>query len=907
MTSTTTTTHLVHSVSCLAFDGDSNAVSQALVARPNSQSECSRQAEVLTELLQECAPTASLATPVPVVCKGAPLFDIEEILLASAGTASKASAETEEACLAIAAVLTSVVSEFVGPQPGGVGNAVTVTCTGNVLTVDDGGCNAAADAINRMLDAFYHGRPGEFRAQFCAGPTTPTTTPYVGDVECLADTSDIVVSPLVSPGTCPGMADLMNSIISSCSDLEGSEREHPVSCSSVLSSDDVLTVDDADKCKSTAAALQAAVREFAGPAPKGEAAPDIETIGCVGTLLVVQTAKCTPASLQINALVDGRVDGYFPGCSFTTVTTSPTTSPTTTTTVTTTATTTVTTTPTTTDYEAGVVCQDIDLSEGNQVGSALIGSPSKFSTCEAYARVLNAAVRVCQTDAEASVAKEVHCITTAGVDDVLAVDGKASDCQTYVDTLQRAQQVFQGFEPVAVACFGNIVVVPGDDASVCDAAAAEINGLLDRHNLGMFKSCTLTTTTTTVTSTTTTRSSTTTTTKTTTTISSTTTTISSTTTTSITTTTTTVLCDKGQVLVANGCVSCPAKTFQDAVNHRETSCKTQTVCNAGEKISVLSDDSKVAARTCSTCGNDPWGGVLYQDKTNHREEACKEEPLCGQGTFSPLGTNKEERTCEACPANTFTPNFSHRNTACTVQTVCQTGEKISADADDSARTCSACGSNEYQDATDHRISTCKAQTVCARGEKISSDSNKAARTCSACPNDTFQDAANHRETSCKTQATCGQGQRISADSDEALRTCSNCGSNSYQSLTSHRQASCKTQTVCQQNQRISSGDSRTAARTCSACPANSDRPNSNHRITTCIDRFRLSNQDHCGGNDASRATRQQCFDRCFFNTHGFGYDCRAFLFRASDNFCVFYNTQSPCGPLHPGFVGYFKN
>ena len=89
----------------------------------------------------------------------------------------------------------------------------------------------------------------------------------------------------------------------------------------------------------------------------------------------------------------------------------------------------------------------------------------------------------------------------------------------------------------------------------------------------------------------------------------------------------------------------------------KASCATQTTCGIGEKISA---DTDTAARTCSVCDAD-----TYQDGMDHRDTSCIPQPICHQGEGISTDNKKAARTCSLCVAGQFQGVAGHRNTQCT--------------------------------------------------------------------------------------------------------------------------------------------------------------------------------------------------------------------------------------------------
>lgn len=478
---------------------------------------CHAQAATLSDMLRECE--TGVGGEDAVICVADPFLGGASApnLLAWNKNLKDAADDAVGSCEATAASMTNLI-QHASPE------SVAVVCAAQsiLLTVNDGGCLSTVDGLNILLDDFRHaGRCP--RDDFKAVVDCPAFDDFGG---ALAPLRAVSVPGVAS---CDSHARELSGMISICHDAKSTDASSPpasLGCQNLLSQDDLLAVNDAAECQITAAWLTDAIHSFAqanetdaeaagrrcarsyknGGANVGSggsidghdtgcpqnypmcvgfvgsvkwgrcAAVDVK---CVGTVLFVEGGYCANTAKQINKMLHSALnkDGL-PGCQASTTRTTTTTTPTI-------------TTPTTTNFEAGIACKNIDSSSENKIGSTLIGPPNSYVECNSYARVLNAVVRVCQSDAEAAASKQVRCTTNEqyGVDNVLTVDGRAKDCQAFVAKLQKGQAFFQGFSPVELACFGNVIIVPGNDDTVCDAAAAEVNALLDQYNAGRFTQC----------------------------------------------------------------------------------------------------------------------------------------------------------------------------------------------------------------------------------------------------------------------------------------------------------------------------------------------------------------------------------------------------------------------------------
>ena len=138
------------------------------------------------------------------------------------------------------------------------------------------------------------------------------------------------------------------------------------------------------------------------------------------------------------------------------------------------------------------------------------------------------------------------------------------------------------------------------------------------------------------------------------------------------------------------CSNCPATTYQDAINHRTTACKSQPFCQQGQRITAYSDEK---AQTCFACDNH-----FYQTKKQHRDNFCSLQATCNAGTDYVTSTTAV-RTCAGCnpAANKYQDTDRHRNRC---------------------KTATACTSKQYETAapTAKTNRRCAALTICAKDQ-----------------------------------------------------------------------------------------------------------------------------------------------------------------------------------------------
>ena len=343
-----------------------------------------------------------------------------------------------------------------------------------VFFVGNGDCPRAADAVNAIAEDYrYNGRcPSQ---PFASAVDCPTSFGSIAPLRAVPAPRDAGSS---AGHACEAHARELNDVLQLCSSSSAAVPE--IECGSFIGEDNLLVVAQIEECRRTAEVLTGALARFAAVTGATPA-----TVACSQSLLLVTGGGCSAAADQINIMIDGAVNrGGFPSCETTTTTTtvSSTTTSVTTTSTTTTLTSTPTTTPTTTLFEAGVVCVDVDFSDG-EVGTMLAAPPSSLSTCEAHARVVNAAVELCDPTLE-----DVVCRTEAGVDHALAVDGTAAECNAVAAALNRLEAArLAALAPPTqdpggtIVCFGNVLVVPGP-SSDCESAAVGMNSLLANFN-----------------------------------------------------------------------------------------------------------------------------------------------------------------------------------------------------------------------------------------------------------------------------------------------------------------------------------------------------------------------------------------------------------------------------------------
>ena len=236
------------------------------------------------------------------------------------------------------------------------------------------------------------------------------------------------------------------------------------------------------------------------------------------------------------------------------------------------------------------------------------------------------------------------------------------------------------------------------------------------------------------------------------------------------------------------CVACDAGSFQ-AVESRETRCKVQPTCSAGEKIAP---DSLTTQRVCSSCQRDE-----YQDAQDHQIETCKAQPTCPAGTSISPDSLVSLRTCTPCSGGTYQDLDNHKEEVCTPQGTCNPGLFISANSTTERRTCKVCPENTFQPATEHQELRCIVQPTCGAGQATTPDSNTERRTCFDCLDGTYNDNEVHRLDTCTLQPRCPSGEwYANPDGARALAVCKECPPRHFQPLENHRESECNPWTVC---------------------------------------------------------------------------------------------------------------
>ena len=331
------------------------------------------------------------------------------------------------------------------------------------------------------------------------------------------------------------------------------------------------------------------------------------------------------------------------------------------------------------------------------------------------------------------------------------------------------------------------------------------------------------------------------------------------------------LCSLGQI-TTTACTATTNRVCQDCDGvtqwqdvSTESTCKTQTTCNAGQKISPPSASTE---RVCSDCP-----ALSYQSATAHRIENCVDQPACGLGTRF-VDSAVAERTCPDCDATTYQDTASHRDATCKDQITCNAGEKISPSSINAAQACSACDAGKYQDANAHRVESCTDHQDCSPGEFVSTPATASSdRACGACTAGTNFSTDNNA-ASCTAATNCLAGTFVLTDmtttSDRVCddcvahtsystgvnvaicalatnctagkfvnipatassdRVCGDCDATSTFSSTVNA-ASCTGQTQCDAGEKIA-GNNATTAGTCQACPSGQFQDAVDHRQAAC--------------------------------------------------------------------------
>lgn len=101
--------------------------------------------------------------------------------------------------------------------------------------------------------------------------------------------------------------------------------------------------------------------------------------------------------------------------------------------------------------------------------------------------------------------------------------------------------------------------------------------------------------------------------------------------------------------VCAGATSCNSKTQYESTPQTETSnrvCSAISTCSTGQYVSTAA--TATADLVCSACGSN-----LYQNADNHRESSCKAQTLCGAGKLASADSKTAARSCKDCGSLTY--------------------------------------------------------------------------------------------------------------------------------------------------------------------------------------------------------------------------------------------------------------
>lgn len=326
--------------------------------------------------------------------------------------------------------------------------------------------------------------------------TTQTTTPFYGAFGCSGGKLSVANSQV-----CDSQVDKLNAALTAC------DPGYAGTIGCEVSGGVQMVVDTALGCAGSVAILNAAVREFRGPAG------DASTWQCLGPKVIVDLgATCATAAATVNAMVLAFDGGGFADCTVTTPTTTETTTTTGTSTLTTTptstVTTTVTTSPTTTAVYGGLGCVDQAWSVSYVRGASGAG-------CATDASLLSKVLAACGGGSTG----RVRCTASGDGNHYLTFDpgagaDTAAECSNSAAALNALVDELNGPEPANV--FGSNLectdaapyLFQEPTTSKCAQIATTLNRMVDAYVHDLLDggiSCAWTTPTSTVTTTETTR------------------------------------------------------------------------------------------------------------------------------------------------------------------------------------------------------------------------------------------------------------------------------------------------------------------------------------------------------------------------------------------------------------------
>ena len=227
-----------------------------------------------------------------------------------------------------------------------------------------------------------------------------------------------------------------------------------------------------------------------------------------------------------------------------------------------------------------------------------------------------------------------------------------------------------------------------------------------------------------------------------------------------------VPCPAGSISTASNSVSCSLcqpelGEFQNQT--AKTFCYNATHCEPGYEQGI--PGTPTSDRTCIACPSNTF--------TDSVDSTCQYFQNCTAG-FSPLvnGTSQSDRVCAECGFLMFKPLPG--NGLCTPVTTCGPGtEEISTWSPTTDRVCAACNvtAGNYQPVSGQ--TKCLQLTICQIGEQVSVFPTPSSdRVCEPCPPGEYQPDAG--QDSCIADVPCGDGKEVAVNGTTSTPTQCSC-------------------------------------------------------------------------------------------------------------------------------------
>ena len=158
------------------------------------------------------------------------------------------------------------------------------------------------------------------------------------------------------------------------------------------------------------------------------------------------------------------------------------------------------------------------------------------------------------------------------------------------------------------------------------------------------------------------------------------------------------------------CSACDGATnWQDGANQYQ--CKVMSTCSPGQKVSGgAGAGSSKADLSCDDCPEN-----YFQNASEHRLSTCFRQDYCGEGQVMSIDSNVTARSCSPCPNGTFMSAEAHRYDACVpyAVTACGVNERlVLAGSNTTDQACQPCEFGvQVQPAANHTLEYCVDSTT----------------------------------------------------------------------------------------------------------------------------------------------------------------------------------------------------